>query len=440
MLKRLLIVFVAALTLISALANTTVRAQTSGQTAKQPDIVIWTKFNDTNPQNTQDKWLADALKEYTSKTGNKITNVNQPYDQINAKLNVAVQSKGDVPDASYVDSSKLGFYTQNGTLIDLTDWAKSTSWYKDLSPAALASCTTPDGKILCIPTGIQNTLVYYWKDAYPNGFPATTDALLAAAKDIAAKGKFAITLKASESFSVEVSYFSLIKTFGGEIADKDGKAAWSNPGAVAAVQFLRTLFTSKYAPEVDLAPGFDDEEAFKRSDAGAFMAGSWSYVYLAPLTAPDGTKFDKDAGSVEAAFDAGKLGFAPPLSAPNSKPVSFAQMTGWAIPQGAVNVDAAKAFIDFEMTTERNVTYAIAYGALPTMESALKADAFQTPYWQAVIKYQSDFAQPAAGLIEYDKGITALSDTINKLLTDPSKDIAQALKSSQDEYNASVAQ
>lgn len=409
----------------------------SAQSTQKP-ITIWTKFNDQNPQNTQDQWLAAALKAYTDQTGNQVTNVFQPYDQINSKLNVAVQAGGDVPDVSYVDSQQLSFFVQNGTLTDLTDFVKGASWYKDLSPSALATCTTPDGKILCVPTSTASTLVYYWKDLYPNGFPKTTDDLTAAAKDLKDKGKFAVTMKASEKFSVETTYFGLIKSFGGEIADKDGKAAWANDGAVKAISFVRDLFVNKNAPEVALAPGFDDEEPYKRGDAAGFLAGSWSYVYLNPLTAPDGTVFDKGAESVEAAFDAGKMGFAEPLAAPGGKPVAFAVSTGWAIPKGAVNVDAAKAFIDAQMTTKSNRDFAVAYGALPSLTSALADDAFQTPYWKAVAQIQKDYALPAPSLSDYDKGLTLLGDTINKLITNPSLDIMKELQAAQDEFNAGL--
>jgi multiple sugar transport system substrate-binding protein len=411
---------------------------TSAQPAKQPPITIWTKFNDQNPQNTQDQWLAAALKDYSQQTGNQVTNVTQPYDQINSKLNVAVQAGGDIPDLSYVDSQQLGFYEKNGTLVDLTDYVKNAAWFKDLTPAALANCTAPDGKILCVPTSTASTLVYYWTGAYPQGFPSTTDALLAAAKDLKAKGKFAVTMKASEKFSVETTYFGLIKSYGGEIADKDGKAVWASPQTAEALQFARTLFTNKFAPEVDLAPGFDDEEPFKRSDAAGFLAGSWSYVYLNPLTAPDGQKFDQGAGSVQAAFDAKTLGFAPPLAAPKGKPVAFAVGTGWAIPQGSRNVAAVKAFIDFQMTAPRDAAFASAYGALPGLASAFGDKAFQTPYWQAVAQYQKDYALPAPNLTDYDRGTTILGDTINRLMTDPSKDIMKELQAAQDEYNAGL--
>lgn len=406
---------------------------------QQKPIIFWTKFNDQNPQNTQDAWLASLLKEYRSKTGNEVTNVAQPYDQINTKLNVAVQAGGEVPDLSYVDSQQMGFFTQNGTLTDLTAYVKSAPWYKDLSPAALASCTGPDGKILCVPTSVASTLIYYWKDLYPNGLPTTTDKFLEAAKALKDKGKFAITFKGSEKFSVETTYFGLVLSYKGQFADsKTGKAAWANPQTETAIKFVRDLFVNKYAPEVALAPGFDDEEPFKNSDAAAFMAGSWSYVYLNPLVAPDGTKFDKGADSVSAAFAAGKLDFAAPLAAPDGKPVAFSVVTGLAIPKNAVNVDAAKAFIDFQMTSERNAAFATAYGALPSMVPALYNPAFQTPYWQAVAKYQKEYAQTSPAFIEYDKAVTLLGDTINKLMSDPSKDIHKELQAAQDEYNATT--
>ncbi len=383
--------------------------------------------------------MADTLKAYTSKTSKPLNHVAQPYDQINAKLNLAVKSGGDVPDLSYMDSQQIGFFVQNGTVQDLTDYVKNAPWFKDLSPAALAACTAPDGRILCVPTSVATTLIYYWKDLYPNGFPATTDKLLAAAKDLKAKSKFAITMKASEKAALEFSYFGLIKTYGGEVADKDGKAVWASPETAQAVQFVRDLFANKYSPDVDLAPGFDDEVPFKQGDAGGFMAGSWSFVFLNPLNAPDGTKFDKKSNSVQAAYDAGKLDFAPPLAKEGSKPVSIVLATAWAIPKGAVNVDQAKAFIDYEMAAAENANFAVKYGALPTLTSAVTDQAFQTPYWQAVAKYLKDYAVPAPTLTQYDKGATLLTDAISKLITDPSKDIAKELKAAQDEYNAGLS-
>ncbi|MHB8748330.1 MAG: hypothetical protein ACYDBJ_03980, partial [Aggregatilineales bacterium] len=96
-----------ALTVFVLLASTAgVYARPVAQNAPPP-ITIWTKFNDQNPQNSQDQWLQAFLKEYSDKTGGKVTNVFQPFDQINSKLNLAVQSGGDLPDLSYVDTQEV---------------------------------------------------------------------------------------------------------------------------------------------------------------------------------------------------------------------------------------------------------------------------------------------------------------------------------------------
>lgn len=191
------VVLTTVLALCIALMTIPASAQ-STQPAPAGPLTIWTKFNADSPQNTQDQWLADALKEYTTQSGVQVQHFTQPYDQINSKLNLAVRAGANVPDVSYVDGQQVGFFIQNGTLMDLTDYVKNAAWYKDLTSASLQGCTTSDGKILCVPTSAATTLIYYWKDGYPNGFPATTVQFLVQAKAIQAKGKFAITMKASE--------------------------------------------------------------------------------------------------------------------------------------------------------------------------------------------------------------------------------------------------
>ncbi|MEP7286545.1 MAG: extracellular solute-binding protein [Chloroflexota bacterium] len=444
--RRLFIFTVVGVMLFGAIGASISQAQT----ASQKPITLWTKYNDQNPDPkapATDKWIVAALKDYKTTTGNDAKNVVQPFDQINAKLNIAVQAKGDVPDLSYVDSQQLGFFTQNGTLTDLTEYVKGAPWFDDVDPKALAACTGLDGKIYCVPTGIQNHFVYYWKALYPNGFPATTDALLAAAKDLKAKNKFALTFKGAEASSVERVYYGLILSYGGTIANEKGEATWANDKTLEVVKFVRAMFAGDYSPKVSLAPGFDNEEPFKSGDAAAFIAGSYSYVYLTPLTAPDGTKyeqqppdsgFDKDAIAVGAAAKDGKLDFAPPLAAPGGKPTSLILATAYGIPVGAKNVDGAEAFIDYQMQTAQQVSYAGAAGALPSALSAAKDPTFSSPYWQAVAKYVKEDGVPGPTLKDYDKGLKLLSDAMVKLATDPNLDPMATLKAAQDEYNAGL--
>lgn len=413
-----------------------VRAQTGG-------VTLWTKFNDknTNEPNSQEKWMAQALKDFTAKTKINITNVVQPYDQINAKLNLAVQSKGEVPDVSYIDTVSLQFYLKNKALQDMTEYVKAQPWFKDVTPGALATCTGPDGKIYCVPTSLAGASTYYWTSLYPNGFPKTAQELLAASKDIKAKDakKFGVTFKASENQSLTVAWFPLIASAGGQIADpKTGMATWANPEIVEVVQWAREMFKGKHVPEVALSPGFDNETPFMQGAAGGFLAGSWSYVYLNPLVSPDGTKFDHGADSVAKAAEAGKLGFAPPLAWKDNKPALMVTGTAYAIPVGAKNVKGAQEWITFQMETAENVKFSASYGAIPVLNEALKDKAFQTPYWKVVSVNLTTYAQNAPALLDYDKGVAALTDTLNKLIVDPSLDPMAELKASQDNYNAGL--
>jgi multiple sugar transport system substrate-binding protein len=418
-------------------------ATTSGVghiSADEPVVVLWTKFNDQNTTdpNSQDKWVAQALKDFTAKTGKGISHIVQPYDQINSKLNLAVQSKGDVPDVSYIDTQNLPFFIKNGTLQDITAYVKAAPWFKDVTPGALATCTAPDGKIYCVPTSVAGASVYYWKDLYPNGFPKTAQELLTAARDLKKKDakKFGVTFKGSEGISLQVTWFPLVTSAGGQIADPaTGKAAWANDKVAEVVKWARTIVAEKHAPEVVLATGFDSETPFMNGEAAGFLAGSWSYVYLNPLTSPDGAKFDFKSESVSKAADAGELGFAPPLAWEGGKPALMVTGTAYAIPVGAKNPQNGQAWIDFQLGAGENAKFASAYGGIPTLNEALKDAMFQTAYWKAMSENLTTYAQNPPALTDYDKGIAAFTDTINKLLVDPSLDIMKELQASQDNYN-----
>ncbi len=447
--KRILAFVSVALLLLAACGSTTAPSSggtsapamgaTAGVAAPQGGaLTVWTKFNDQNPQNDQDKWLAATIAAAKIDAGLTITNVTQDYAQINSKLNLAVTSGGDIPDLSYIDSQQLGFFIKNGTLEDLTDYVKSAPWYSDLNPAALKACTAPDGKIYCVPGNLTSRLTYYWTERWPNGFPADIEAFLKEAARLKQEhpNEYAITFKGSEVASVEGFYFSLIHSFGGVYADTKGKAAWASPETAQAVAFVRALFANRYAPDVALAPGFDNENPMKDGTAAAFGAGSWSYIYLNPLKSPSGAEFPADSSAVNKAFEAGKLGFAPTLAAPGKQPVTLISASGWAIPKGSKHQELAKQFINYLLETKRNADYAVAYGGLPVLNSSYADARFQTPYWKFVKENQDKYGAPIEPLTDYDKALTKLAETINKLVLNTNADILTELKGAQDAYNA----
>ena len=399
------------------------------------EVTIWTKYNSENPENDRDEWMKSAIEAYLEETGGVINNIFVPYDQINSKLNVAISAGGDIPDLSYIDSQQQAFYVSNATLMDITDLVVDASWYKEMSPRALDACTAPDGSIIAVPLNIGTRVSYIWTEAWPNGYPSTVSGFLAEAARIREEGSYAMTFKASEKYGTEGLYYGLVKSFGGSYADEEGNAAWANPEMVAVLEYLRILFAEEYVPEIDLAPGFDNERPFVQGDAVSFPGISWSYVYMNPLTAPDGTVIDEGSSSIAKAVEMGKIDVAPYLSADDGEPVAALTSSALAIPDGAGNIDGALAFINWLMTPERNAECAAALGGLPSIISAQSSELFQTPYWKKVSQITEEYGAPYPALVDYDRALTKLAQTFEEILSDPELDIMETLQQAQDEIN-----
>lgn len=401
--------------------------------AQDQTLEIWTKYNSESPQNSQDEWMAAIIEEYAADTGIALNNVTLPYDQIVSRLNVAALEGGDVPSVSYMDGQTLGPFAINGTLMDLTDFVTSAEWYGDLNPAGLAACTAPSGEILCVPTTIAGTLSYYWTDAFPNGFTGDTDSLVAERTT-----EYALTGKNSEAFAFNVFYFPLLASNGVQFAGENGMANWASEEAVTAIEFIRQIHADNLIPDTSLAAGFDYENAFKDGTAGAFAAGSWSYVFLNPLTSPDGAAFPADSTAVQAAIDSGDLAIAPPLHVVGGTPTSLILANGWSIPLDSPDPQGAMDFINWHMTTQRMVDYAIAYGGLPSLNSSQADEAFQSTYWQGVAQVLSDYGVAAPALLDFNAAAEKFANTAVDLIQNPDKDILEALQQAQDEFNAEM--
>ncbi|MBI1282417.1 MAG: extracellular solute-binding protein [Anaerolineaceae bacterium] len=400
--------------------------------AQDKTLTIWTVYNSDSPQNDQDKWMAALIEEYQAE-GVTLKNVTRPFDTISTDLNLALLSGGDVPDVSYVSAAALSPFAINGTLLDLRDFISQASWKDDLDPVALAGCTAPTGEILCIPTTMATTLTYYWTDAFPKGYNGSIEGLAANTTT-----KYALTGKSADVFGFDVFFFPLLTSYGVKWADETGLASWASPQAVKGIEAIRTLYAAGKIPDTALATGFDYETNFKDGSAGAFLAGSWSYVFLNPLKTPAGKDYPADSTAVEKALVAGDLQFAPPIHTQDGKPATLLVQNGWAIPKDAKDIEGAKSFIDWDMTTARNVAYAKSYGGLPTLKSGLADEAFKTPYWTGVADLLEKYGVPQPAFFDSSAAKQKFADTVVDLIQNPDKDIMTTLQTAQDEYNAEV--
>lgn len=401
------------------------------------EVSLWTQLNTETPASPRDEVFAAMLPDLEKETGLTIKNINQPYDQLDAKLNLAVQASGEVPDVFEVNTNTFGFHYANGNLQDITDYVKSAPWFGELTPGALDNCTGLDGKIYCVPAMLRTNLMYYYPELFPDGYPATTDELLAAAPDLKAKGYFAITGKASEVWGAQFFLFPLLKSFGGSMADDEGNIIWASDATVEMIEFLREIYAKGYAPETLVAAGFDSQIPFMNGVAASFVAGSWSYGFLNPIVAPSGKKFDTGSSSVLDALTDGSLAITAPLAAPGGKPVALSDARAWGIPKGAENIEAAQVYINAAMEPKPNADLAHTFGCVPTINKALDDPRYaNSPYWQGVINVLNNYAVPMDPITDnYDQIVMKFADTVVQLVLNPSLDILSELQKAQNQMN-----
>ncbi len=446
----LIVLFSLALTACVAPASQTA-GTVPAASAEVKDFVTWYQYDENNEDPASDERVGNEYLRKTIPIFNEAFKeqwnwVNQPkaFDKMATELITAVQAAGEVPDLMQIgDSDLLSFY-QNGTVQDLTEWASAQAWFADLDPNAVAACTGPDGKLYCIPVAETPQVVFVWKDRFPDGYPKTPEAFLTQAAALKAEGLYPITFFGSTDFDGEGLgrfVWTAISSFGGKLDDGQGTMTLNTPENVAAVEFIRTLVTEGYVPEIAFAGQFQEEQAFKDASAGSFPTGIFGYRYVNPLTAPNGNKYEK--GNEEDMLDAiaaGDVYLAPFLAAEGQKPGCGIGVAAFVIPNGAQNIDAAHDYINWIMSSEQNATWVLGPGGgFPALKATQADPTFQTPFYQQAGEVAAASAcRPWFGTLERrDEAKKLVMTTVYKLIKeDPTADIAATLTAAEEEYNA----
>jgi multiple sugar transport system substrate-binding protein len=419
-------------------------------TGGESTIVSWYYFdqNNTDPQANErvgNFYLARSIPQFNEAMKGKYIWENVPRDyNLVLDLVAAVQNNGDIPDVMRTATSDLPTFIVNNTVQDLTEFVQSAPWYSDLDPAAVGACTGSDGKIYCVPVSQSSYVTFYWADLYPNGFPKTTDEFLVAAAELKAQDKYALTYWGSTAFDGEAAgryFYQVIASFGGGYDDGAGKMVLNRAENIAAIEFMREVVKQGYSSESVFVGNFEEEAVFKTSEAGAFPTGFFvAYNYLNPLTSPKGTEYSSaTAKDMEEAVAAGEIKIAPLFAPEGKQPGCHVDVFGFVIPNGAKNVDGAKAYINWVMETANNVEWVTSAGGGIPAQKKIRIDAtFQTEiYKQGAAAAAASVCKPWYGsLLKIPEAKKIITTTIFDLIkTNPEADIAAALTAAQDEYN-----
>ncbi|NOZ50228.1 MAG: extracellular solute-binding protein [Chloroflexi bacterium] len=449
------LVFALALILSACAPPAAPTAPASGQSTTAPatavDFVTWYQYDQNNEDPASDErvgnaYLRQMIPRFNAAFAGQWNWVNQPkaFDKMATELVAAVQAGGEVPDLFQMASSMLNLFHRNGAVQDLSQWAQAQSWWDDLDPSAVQACTGADGKLYCIPVAELPHVVYVWKDRYPDGFPKTPEAFLAAAARLQSAGLYAMTFFGSTDFDGEGltrGVWMTMSSFGGTMDDGHGNMLLNTPENIAAIAFLRQLVQKGYVPEISFAGGFQEEDAFKDASAGAFPTGLFGYRYVNPLHAPNGTVYNKrNEQDMLDAIAAGDVEFSTYFATPGHTPGCNVGVQGFSIPVGAKHPEAAYDYINWIMDPAQNADWVLGPGGgFPARISMSHTEQFQTPFYQKAAEViKASNCRPWYGSLERPQEAKKLvMTTVYKLIKeDPTADIGTLLQSTQEEYNA----
>jgi multiple sugar transport system substrate-binding protein len=407
----------------AAPASTTAPTQPSAPTATaaQPDIKgqtievllpSWAQLPD------------DMLAAFEKESGVKVNLTIADWDKIRDKVSIAGAAGSKLADVAEFDWSWTGQFSKAGWFIPLEDKLP-----KDLtSDLVNAAPFTADGHLYAVPYSNDYRISVYNTDMFNRAGittpPATFDELKADLKLLKDKGvsKYPLGLYMGPVENTSTTWFLLTLAMGGELFDKDGKPAFTDPnsGGYRALQFMVDMNKAGY-----VAPGgFDPNTLW----GDQFMAGNCAIeLDSAPAVMP----------LVQDPKRSVIIGQAQFFLVPGDKAplASFGLPEGLGIMAKSDHQDAALAFIEWWMKPENVVAIQAKLGLMPTRASILdqeikantipggevlleQAKLLKPLFPQGTPPWYSQFSVTAASLLNAAiKGDKSVKDALNELAT-----------------------
>ncbi|WP_442415871.1 ABC transporter substrate-binding protein [Microbacterium gubbeenense] len=293
-----------------------------------------------------------------------------PYDQIQSKVTLDVQSGTSAYDVIQYWYPTVGALAQAGALADITDWAAGDEDIDqaDFIDAVYQPYTQYDGKTYGLPIDGDTHVLFYNKEIFErNGVepPATWDEYVDVARTIteneSGDGVYGTALLGSKSaFNIGSSFFNRLATMSSDPIDS-ALPQLDSDVAVEAAQAM--LDVSEYALPSPLEIGF--EQALPQFLAGKVgMMEFWTDLGV----------FAQDPEQSQIVDGWGVV----PLPLGPEGSVSGALNAGWAmgISPNAADEDLAKQFVAFASSADTNemLITTTGSGIDPTRTSTLESE------------------------------------------------------------------
>lgn len=351
--------------------------------------------------------VKQAAESWAKASGNTATVT--PAQDIHQQLGQALAGSSP-PDVFYVDASRFADYASVGAL---EPYASKISNPDDFYPSLRATFTY-DGTFYCAPKDFSTLALIVNDDLWTKAglsdadVPTTWEQLTATAEKIKAKG---VTPLAIGDTRDRIGAFMV--QAGGWITSADGKQATGDtPENLAALQYFQGLLKGKlaqYPKQLDAGWG---GEAFGKGKAAMTIEGNW-------------IKGAMKADYPDVKFTAHEL----PAGPKGKGTLSFTNC--WGIAAKSKNKAAAISYVEAMTKAEQQMTFAKAFGVMPSRQSA--KDAFTTEFpTDAAFVNGADYAQGPVNAPKMDSVLSDFDTGLQQLTAqDPKAILARLQKNTQ---------
>ena len=212
---------------------------------------------------------------------------------------------GDLPDVFLLQGMNTIQWADQGLVLDLTEYIKSSPYYDDYNQAYFTPFTVGESiyGYPCLTGGTCTVVIYdkaMWKEAGFDAFPSTWEDVEKAAEYFNEQGITTIAFGNGGKWQANSCFLSTLgdRYTGGEwfssLIAKDG-AAFTDEAFVKALTETQYLFTetSIFNEDFNAVTNEDAREYYISGDAAAFIGGNWDEAYIwAALKDDDEEKFN----------------------------------------------------------------------------------------------------------------------------------------------------
>jgi multiple sugar transport system substrate-binding protein len=339
------------------------------------------------------KAVQDAAAAWASKTGNKATVT--PAQDIAQQLGQAFAGSNP-PDVFYVDAARFADYASVGALLPYGDKVPDANDFYE----SLRKTFTYQGKLYCIPKDFSTIAMEINTDLWTKAglgtadIPTTWDQLTAVAQKLKTAGVTPIAIGDTRdrigAFMVEA---------GGWIVSPDGTKATANtPQNLQALQYVQSLLKGGLAQYPKALSAGWAGEAFGKGQAAITFEGNWI------------------KGAMQSDYPNVKYTVNPMPNGPKGAgTLMFTQC--WGISAKTKYQDAAIKFVEAMTAKDQQLSFAKAFGVMPSRQSAKDQYTAQFPTDKAFIDGAANGQGPVNApkmdsvLTDFDAGLQQLATT-----------------------------